>query len=226
VGHVQAIEEIETSDSWMVLKRIEKDPEYRELVESCLEQLGRAVPELARHRLRSAEGFIFVTSPRGITPYHIDPQWSFLAQLHGRKTYRIYDVLDPAVIGAPEIEEYYCGETMAARYSQEKDAKAAVFELDPGMCVNQPLHAPHSAQVGGAYSVSFTVAVISDAWAWQAPVHRANQWLRRHGVIPSPVGEHPLGDAVKGFVYRVSARLARDARRLAGSKGELRSEPH
>ncbi len=199
-----AIEEIEHSGSWMVLKRIEQHPEYREIVQACLGEVARVVPELEPRRVKQAEGFIFVTSPHGITPYHIDPQWSFLAQVHGRKTYRIYDVLDPEVISNEEIEDYYCGQTMAARYAPEKDRKARVFDLLPGQAVNQPLHAPHSAQVGDEYSVSFTVAVISDAWGWQGSTHRANRWLRMRGLHPAPIGQHRLADRLKGAVYGAS----------------------
>lgn len=200
----RAIEEIEDSGSWMVLKRIEQHPEYKGIVEACLGQVARVVPGFRPQHVKQAEGFIFVTSPHGITPYHIDPQWSFLAQLRGRKTYRIYDVQDPEVISSQEIEDYYCGQTMAARYAPEKEQRSRAFDMLPGDAVNQPLHAPHSAQVGDEYSVSFTLAVISDAWGWQGGTHRANRWLRTHGMNPAPIGQHQLGDRLKGAVYGAS----------------------
>lgn len=208
----RAIEDIERSGSWMVLKRIEQHPEYNELVQACLGEVAQVVPAFEPWRVKQAEGFIFVTSPHGVTPYHIDPQWSFLAQIRGRKTYRIYDVLDPEIISNEEIEDYYCGQTMAARYAPEKDRKVGVFDLLPGQAVNQPLHAPHSAQVGDEYSVSFTVAVISDAWGWQGGTHRANRWLRKHGLTPAPVGRHRLADRLKSAVYGASLSARTRAR--------------
>ena len=214
----RAINEIETSDSWMVLKRVERDPDFRQLVDECLAQVAAVVPELRPERVKKAEGFIFVTSPGGITPFHIDPQWSFLAQIRGDKTYRIYDVLDHDVISPGEIEDYYSGNVMAAHYAPEKDAKATIFALKPGMCANQPLHAPHSAHVGDdAYSISFSLAVVSDAWATKVPVHLANRFLRRMGMNPSPVGASQLADGVKSFTYRASAKLMRMLRSPGGA---------
>lgn len=206
----RAIEEIETSGSWVVLKRVERDPEFRELINTCLDQIGRAVPELEPQRIKKAEGFVFVTSPHGITPYHMDPQWSFLAQIRGRKTYRIHDVLDPAVISAAEIENYYAGATMAAQYDTSKDAKATVFDLAPGMCANQPLHAPHSAVVHDEYSISLSIAVVTQDWAKLVPVHLANRCLRKVGLEPAPVGDNRLLDSVKSFTYRATARAGRE----------------
>lgn len=199
-----AIKEIETSGSRMVLMRIEQDPEYNEIVQECLRELSLAVPDLQPRHIQQAQGFVFVTSPHGITYYHIDPQWSFLAQIHGRKTYRIYDVHDPNVISNEEIENYYHGESMAARYNSEKDRNARVFDLAPVDAVNQLLHAPHSARAGGEYSISFTVAVVLDTCGSQKDTHRANRWRRKRGFNPAPVGCHHMADRLKGAVYRTS----------------------
>lgn len=199
----QVVEEIESGQSWLVLKRIEQHPDYRDLVQTCLEELAEAVPDFRPGRCKQVEGFIFVTSPGGITPYHIDPQWSFLAQVRGHKTYRIYDVLDPQVISNPELENYYCGDVMAACYRPENDDRATVFELSPGQAVSQPLHAPHSAVVGGDYSISFTVAIVSRSWAWQQGAHLANHWLRTRGLNPGPVRDRST-DHLKSLVYRAS----------------------
>jgi hypothetical protein len=215
-----AIKSIETLNSWVVLKRIEQDPVYREVVEACLDEIGAVAPELSRPNLMRAEGFIFVTSPNGITPYHIDPQWSFLAQIYGQKTYRIYDVSDPTVIPDAEIDAYYGGETMAAKYRADKDQKCCVFDMKPGDAVNQPLHAPHSAAIGpDSYSISLSIALITKQVASEADLRVANNFLRRHGVEPKPIGAAPVVDELKKLSTRGVDFTKRQAKKLLHKEG-------
>jgi hypothetical protein len=214
----EAIEQIEKSNSWMVLKRVEKHPEYKLLVDRCFDELAAANPDFSRDHVRSVEGFIFVTSPGGVTPYHIDPQWSFMAQIRGKKTYRIYDVNDPQIISEQEIEDYYGGNVMAARHDTRKDRASTVFYLEPGMAVNQPLHAPHSAVVGDEVSIGMTVAVVSDVWADRVRLHNFNRRLRSLGMTPHRVGSNMLADLAKVTVYRSAASAVRMTKRLFGSQ--------
>lgn len=215
----EAIANIETSQSWMSLKRIEQHPDYKALVDAIVDQLGQAVPEFARPRIRQAEGFIFVTSPGGITPYHLDPQWAFQAQIRGKKIYRIYDVRDPAVISDQEIEDLYAGNVMAAKYDPKKDAHMIPFELRPGLAANQPMHAPHSAQVPDEVSISLSVAIVSDAWADQQRIRHVNRHLRKFGLNPAPIGAHGLADTLKVLTYRAANAPAYVARNLAARAG-------
>lgn len=99
---------------------------------------------------------------------------------------------------------------MAAQYDTSKDAKATVFDLAPGMCANQPLHAPHSAVVHDEYSISLSIAVVTQNWAKLVPVHLANRCLRKVGLEPAPVGDNRLLDSVKSFTYRATARAGRE----------------
>ena len=65
--------------SWMVLKRVEQDPEYAALLDRCLDgvaaQAGVSLPRMLRR-----EGFIFLSSPSAVTPFHLDPEHNFLLQ--------------------------------------------------------------------------------------------------------------------------------------------------
>lgn len=206
----EAVNEIATSGSWVVMKRIEQDPEYRAIVDQCVAELASAVPAFGKPHIEKAEGFIFVTSPGGVTPYHIDPQWSFLAQIRGPKRYSIYDVKDPAVVSEAEIEAFHAGDVNAAKYAPEKDAKASVYALKPGDAVNQPVYAPHVAKVGDDYSISLSIAIVSDVWSDLIPLRLANHRLRKAGLRPSPIGANPPLDAMKSFAWRAASRIGRD----------------
>jgi hypothetical protein len=199
----------------MVLKRIEQHRDYKELVDHCLDEIGAASPELARNNLEKAEGFIFVTSAGGLTPYHIDPQWSFLAQIHGTKHYSIYDQRNPDVISQEEIEQFVNGSTMAAVYHESKEAAVSRFELKPGMAVNQPVFAPHSASVGpNDYSISLSIALITKRWESQIATRRANRILRGWGIEPRPVGDFDALDRCKSLAFRLGNRSLREIHRL------------
>lgn len=207
----EAVRTIESSASWVALKRVEQIPEYREIVESCVAQLAACVPAFDTRHVEKAEGFIFVSSPRAVTPYHIDPQWAFIAQTRGEKTYRIYDVNDRAVISEAEIEELCAGDFNAALYHPSKDARAESFVMRPGDGVMQPVYAPHTAAVGDSYSVSFSVALVSDVWSNLIPLRLANRRLRAAGFNPTRIGENIVLDAVKSLAFRAAARAAKIA---------------
>jgi hypothetical protein len=213
----ETIKAIATADSWVVLKRVERDPEFRPLVEACAAEIGAAIPVLAPPDLLRAEGFIFVTSPHAVTPYHIDPQWPFLAQIRGEKLYTIYDA---TVVSEPEIEDWHAGDVMAAKYAPEKEPHGRTFRLRPGDALTQPVYAPHVARVGADYSITFSVAFVSKAWAKHVPLRLANRALRRAGLKPAPIGEKPLLDSAKSFTWRAAARIGREVR---GSAERVRS---
>jgi len=213
----QAVEAIATSGSWVVLRRVEQDPGFRVIVNACLAEVAAAVPAFRPPHIEKAEGFIFITSPKGVTPYHIDPQWSFLAQIHGCKSYRIYDSHDPSVVSEPEIENLLAGDFNAAVFAPEKGAKSAVFALSPGDAITQPVFAPHTAEVGDDYSVSFSLAIVSEEWSRATAVRLANRWLRQAGFSPAPIGSNRALDAVKNVAWRAAARIAYRQERRAVS---------
>ena len=62
----------ETSGSWAVLKNIEQVPEYSGLLMGLLTELKPHIEEKTGRMLKP-QGFIFVSSPNAVTPYHFDP---------------------------------------------------------------------------------------------------------------------------------------------------------
>src|SRR5215471_7008837 len=75
----ETIHRIENCKSWMVLKNIEQDMDYRDLLYRSLGEIEARGHPYARgicHR----EGFVFISSPRAVMPYHADPECNFLLQ--------------------------------------------------------------------------------------------------------------------------------------------------
>jgi hypothetical protein len=82
---VEVVKSIETSGAWMVLKRVEKSPEYRALLEDTLLSVARArgFNSLLDAGFEQVEGFMFVSSPNSTTPFHLDSEDNFFVHIQG-----------------------------------------------------------------------------------------------------------------------------------------------
>jgi hypothetical protein len=87
----ETIRRIEECRSWLVLKNVEKDPEYRDILYDCLDQIRTIVDPIAPG-MRVRQGFIFISSAGSVTPFHIDPENNFLLQIRGNKHVQLFDV--------------------------------------------------------------------------------------------------------------------------------------
>ncbi len=102
----ETIRRIEECRSWLVLKFVETDPEYSDLLDRCLAEIA-AVAEPLRLGMDQRESFIFVSSPGSVTPYHIDPECNFLLQIRGSKTVHQFPADDRALISEEELERFF-----------------------------------------------------------------------------------------------------------------------
>jgi len=195
----ETIRRIEECSSWLVLKNVERDPEYAELLKRCLAQVGALDPRITAG-MHGEESFIFISSPNAVTPYHMDPEENFLLQIRGRKTMRIFE---RAVLSAKELERFHNGAHRNLAYREEYAARARAYNLMPGLGVHVPVTAPHWVQNGPEVSVSFSITFRTAASARAAHAHQLNSWLRRIGIEPAPVGQSVLRDRLKELVLKI-----------------------
>ena len=182
----------------MVLKNVEQVPEYKKLLDECLDLVQtHSLQTLPGMYLR--EGFIFITSPKSVTPFHIDPEHNFLLQVHGTKIVHIFDANDPSLLSAQELENYYAaGGTIAKlEYKEEYQKKAWTFVLNPGEGVYIPYTAPHWVKVEDEYSISFSITHYSHLVDRKARLYRLNSMIRKMGMNPAPMGQSAFRDAAK-----------------------------
>ena len=198
----ETIRRIRECRSWLVLKNVERDPAYRVLLERCLAEVnalrGTPAPQMSDRR-----GFIFVSSPGAVTPYHMDPEENFLLQIRGHKTMHVFDPADRAVLSEQEIERFFSGAHRNLVFRDECQTRAQAFDLAPGRALHVPQTAPHWVQNGPEVSVSFSITFQTQASMRRKHAHRMNARLRRLGVEPRPVGQSPLRDNLKQLCYRV-----------------------
>ena len=214
----ETIRRIEECGSWLVLKRVDQVPEYKALLDECLEPLEHR----ARTRVRDTfdrQGFLFVSSPNAVTPFHMDPEHNFLLQLRGTKTIHMWNPEDRFVISEEDLETFHAAfSSRNLRYRPEFEATAYRLPLEPGQGLHFPVTAPHWVQNGPSVSVSFSITFRSELSARRERLHRLNARLRKLGVQPTPVGRNEWVDGAKFL----SASLLHAANSLFGKEA---SEP-
>lgn len=212
----ETIRQIEDCRSWMVLKFVEDDPEYRELLHQCLAEIGEHSEPLYPGMQRRA-GFIFVSSPGSVTPFHIDPEFNFLLQVRGTKKIHIWGEDDREVLDERDLEQHYVqGGGFHLPFKDEFNTKAQTFDLEPGEGLHFPVNAPHWVQNGDAVSISFSITFHTPWSERREVVHSVNGRLRRLKLRPAPFGHSALGDSLKYNAFR----LWRRAGALAGKKSD------
>jgi hypothetical protein len=197
---VQALAEIESGKNWVILKRIHEDAVYGGI-------LKRIIPELSTlTAVDMAKAFydptmtIFVTSPGRITPYHMDGETNFLAQIHGEKRAYLYDGNAPDVLTQQQMELYWTGKLPKINYPGTMPFGQWQYCLKPGNGVFNPACFPHWLQNGNGVSVSVSMNFKRRHNA-AIGAHRMNKYLRRLGMNPTAPGVSPGVDRAKEATF-------------------------
>jgi hypothetical protein len=204
----ETIRRISECKSWLVLKNVEQNAEYAELLDRCLAEVG-ALSQTTSPGMADRESFVFVSSPGSITPYHMDPEENFLLQIRGSKTMSVFNPSDPAILTEREVERFYSGAHRNLVFRDEIRGKAQVFELRPGVGIHVPVTAPHWVQNGPEVSISYSITFQTKASLRRAQAYRMNAGLRRWGLKPSPIGQSPLRDGLKQLAFRAKTGAGR-----------------
>ncbi len=202
----ETIKRIAECKSWLVLKHVERDPEYAALLNSCLDE----VMPLARKSLPETfmrEGFVFISSPGSVTPYHIDHEHNFLLQVRGLKTMHVFDGTDRSILSEEQIENFYTGAHRNLPFSDEVQKRAQTFTLNPGVGLHVPINFPHWVQNGPEVSISFSITFHSRFSERRSRIYVVNAHLRKIGISPKPFGKNDIVDSTKYFVERVVRRV-------------------
>lgn len=202
----ETIRNIGSSGSWAVLKNIEQHAAYAALLQDLLAELRPAI-EARTGRMLLTQGFVFVTSPGGITPYHFDPEHNILLQLRGSKVMTQFPAGDAAYAPDETHETYHTGGARELRWRDELAAEGTEFALAPGEALFVPVMAPHFVRNGPEPSVSLSITWRSE-WSFaEADARAFNAVLRRVGLRPASTGRWPARNLAKAYGWRVLRKL-------------------
>jgi len=204
----ETIRRIEHCRSWMVLKRVDRDPEYRELLEKCLGEI-QVFSESHSPGMVNKQAFIFISSPGSVTPYHMDPEYNFLLQIRGTKTVHMFDGSDRAILSELALEQYLSGGHRNLTFDETLNERATTFEMAPELGLHFPVTCPHWVKNGPEVSISFSVTFQTMDSERRAIVYTTNAYLRKLGLNPAPFEQSRLRDSSKYFGFRVARRARR-----------------
>jgi quercetin dioxygenase-like cupin family protein len=202
----QTIREIGASGSWAAIKNIEQDPAYAALLASLLEELR---PEIERKtgRMLKTQGFVFVTSPGGVTPYHFDPEHNILLQLRGSKVMTQFPAGDARYAPDETHETYHTGGGRELHWREDLAPGGTEYAIAAGEALFVPVMAPHFVRNDPEPSVSLSITWRSE-WSFaEADARAFNGALRKIGLKPRQPGRWPASNKTKAYGWRVLRKL-------------------
>ena len=202
----ETIRNIETSGSWAVLKNIEQDEAYGALIADLLSEIEPQVRPRTGAMLKM-QGFIFVTSPGGVTPFHFDPEHNILLQIRGSKVMTQFPAGDCCFAPDELHETYHSGGARELSWNDSFLSQGKEFPLGPGEAVFVPVMAPHFVRTGPEVSVSLSITWRSE-WSYaEADARGFNRVLRQMGMAPSSPGRWPKRNLLKAYSYRALRKI-------------------
>ncbi len=202
----ETIRTIDSNRSWAVLKNIESVPAYRELLLSLLAEL-KPVVEPRTGAMLTPQGFVFISSPGSITPYHFDPEHNILLQLRGSKVMNVWPAGDERFAHRVEHERYHTGGHRNLPWQDGFEGGQQRVPLSPGEAVLMPVMAPHFVANGDTPSISLSITWRSE-WSYrESEAHAANALLRRAGMNPSMPPRWPDHARAKTVGWRIARKL-------------------
>jgi len=196
---------IESTNSWAVLKNIEQHPAYAALL---AELLGELEEQIVRKtgRMMKTQGFIFVSSPGAVTPYHFDPEHNILLQLTGQKAMTVFPAGNPRCAPDHVHEAYHTGGARELIWNDGLACHGQTFRLGEGEAIYVPVMAPHYVKNGPVPSISLSITWRSE-WSFaEADARAFNGLLRGWGFDPRPPGRWPARNRAKAIAWRVLRR--------------------
>jgi hypothetical protein len=200
------IRNVETSRSWAVLKNIEQDSDYKALLLSLLDELKPLIESKTGAMLRP-QGFIFVSSPDAVTPYHFDPEHNILLQLRGNKVMTQFPAGDAFYAPDETHEGYHTGGHRNLVWREELAKGGTEWPLVPGEALFVPVMAPHHVKNGAEPSISLSITWRSD-WSFaEADARAFNGVLRRAGLNPTATSRYPAQNKGKALAWRAMRKI-------------------
>lgn len=185
--------DIGRSGSWIALYNVETDPEYRRFLWEALATV-RPLIDKRDPGTFSVGGFIFISAPPAVTPFHIDRENNLWLQIRGRKRINVWQPDDRVAVAEDAVERFIVhGDLSDVMYADAVRARSFEMETGPGEGVYMPStsahmteSATHWVQPGDDYAISIGIVFYTRATRRAANIYALNQFLRQRGWQPTP----------------------------------------
>lgn len=214
VGTSAIIENIANARAWMLLRNVHADPIYGRFVDELFDEVRPAI-EPRDPGMYYRAGWIFVSSPGAVTPFHIDRDSNFLMQIRGTKRLYTWAPDDRVVVSEQAHEQFHTRQSRElVTWREEFRARAQIFELEPGRGCYMPSLAPHMVETGPEPSITISLTYYTDATR------------RREAQLPQPVGASPRNDRIKATVLSGYVSAHNLVRRALGQPVKRNDPPY
>ena len=161
---------IEEPGSWIALYNIETDPVYRGFLDEVVASVS-ALVEPQEPGIFNVGGFVFISAPPSVTPFHIDRENNYWLQVKGRKTKNVWNHTDRHVVAADTVDEFITyGSLDKVRLKDGFRERSHEFDVGPGEGVYFPSTSPHMTRTdphwtkpGDGVSISIGVVFYTSA---------------------------------------------------------------
>ncbi|MCK9538940.1 cupin-like domain-containing protein [Dokdonella sp.] len=212
----ETLADIHAARAWMSLLNVQADPVYRALVDAVLDDIRPSV-ERSDPGMCYRGGWIFVTSPRTVTPFHFDKEHNFILQVQGRKTLYVWDHRDTEAASERARDRFHAThERDLLVWREELRERAQVFHLEPGQGAYMPSTSPHMVENGDGPSITMSFTYYTHATRRDSALHSLHERLRGLGIALAPVGHRPAVDAMLHHVGGSVRAVRHVLRKLAG----------
>jgi hypothetical protein len=209
---------IEEPKSWIALYNVETDPLYAGLIEEALSSVRHLIDRQQPGMFRM-NGFIFISAPPSVTPFHIDRENNFWLQVRGRKLMSVWDPKDRTMVSQPDIEKFIAFRSLEnVKLGEGLKERGQELDCGPGDGVYFPSTSPHATTSdsswvtpGDGVTISIGINFYTPVTRRHANVHAFNDLLRKAGLQPRYPGESDLIDRIKHPLGK-AAMLVRKAR--------------
>jgi hypothetical protein len=207
---------IADAKAWMSLLNVQTDDVYRTLVDEVLDDVRPGIDRVDPGMSYRA-GWIFVTSPRTVTPFHMDKEHNFIVQIQGRKRLYVWEPDDIEAVSEAARDLFHANHSRdLVVWKDALRARAHVFDLEPGMGAYMPSTSPHLVENGDGPSITASFTYYTDATRRNARLHALHQRLRMLGISPTPVGRQPMRDVLVHAGCRVAETFSAAVDRARG----------
>ena len=211
---------LEEPGSWIALYNIERDPAYGRFVSDALGTVRHLI-DREEPGMFSPQGFIFISAPPSVTPFHIDRENNFWLQIRGHKTMSVWNSDNRNVVSAADVESFVVERSLDnVKLNDAVRPFALERDFAPGDGVYFPSTAPHATTSDDAWvspgdrvSISIGIVFYTSVTRKHAHIHALNRTLRKFGMDPKFPGTSSL-DGVKYVAGRTLVTVKKLLRRF------------
>ncbi|MEP6859769.1 MAG: cupin-like domain-containing protein [Deltaproteobacteria bacterium] len=225
-GAETTLADIANARAWMSLLNVQADPIYRAFIDEVLDGV-KPVTEVRDPGMCYRAGWIFVSSPNTITPFHMDHEHNFIMQIRGTKRLYTWDPFDRTVVSERAQELFHDKHSRElVTWSEDWRARARVLDLVPGQGGYMPSTTPHMVENGPEPSITISFTYYTDSTRRRELLYRGNAGLRRLGIDPKPVGSSGTRDRAKIAVLSGFTSAKNLVRRAMGKSIRVNDQPY